>query len=36
LSGRITGGDENGLQIQPDARQVRAAYPLVGGIATYR
>jgi murein DD-endopeptidase MepM/ murein hydrolase activator NlpD len=37
LSGRITGGDDSGtLQIQPDSRQVRAAYPLVGAIATYR
>jgi murein DD-endopeptidase MepM/ murein hydrolase activator NlpD len=37
VSGRITGGDDSGnLQITPDARRVRAAYPLVNGIATYR
>ncbi|MGE0225293.1 MAG: M23 family metallopeptidase [Acetobacteraceae bacterium] len=37
LSGHITGGDDSGaLQIQPDVRRVRAAYPLVGAIATYR
>ena len=37
LSGRIEGGDDSGtLQIQPDARRIRAAYPLVGAIATYR
>ncbi len=37
LSGRIVGGDDSGtLQIQPDARRVRAAYPLVGAITTYR
>ena len=37
LGGRITGGDDSGaLQIEPDARRVSAAYPLVGAIATYR
>ena len=37
LSGHIAGGDDSGtLQIQPDARRVRVAYPLVGAIATYR
>jgi hypothetical protein len=37
LSGRITGGDDSGtLQIQPDERRVRKAYPLVGAVATYR
>jgi hypothetical protein len=33
----ITGGDDSGtLQIQPDERRVRKAYPLVGAVATYR
>ena len=36
LASRITGGDVNGLQIERAARQVRSAYPLVGGIATYK
>ena len=34
LTGRITGGDENGPQIARVARQVRSGYPLVGSIAT--
>jgi peptidase M23-like protein len=36
LTGRIMGGDVNGLQIERAARQVRSAYPLVGSIATYK
>jgi hypothetical protein len=36
LSGHVIGGDDSGaLQIQPDARRVSGAYPLVGDVATY-
>jgi hypothetical protein len=37
MSGHIVGGDDSGmLKIQADDRRVRAAYPLVDAIATYR
>jgi murein DD-endopeptidase MepM/ murein hydrolase activator NlpD len=35
LSGHVFSGDDSGaLQIQPDARSVSGAYPLVGDVAT--
>jgi hypothetical protein len=36
VTGRITGGDANALQVERAARQVRSAHPLVGSIATYK